>query len=254
VVITSDGPAVHVWDLRAIRRRLAEMGLDWNAPAYPETGSATENTAASPLHVVIDLGPLATKVQSLLQQEQVKTEVEPLVQQAQQLEAAGKIGEAIAARRQVARLSPAMAGAHNNLAWLLATAPEPFRNPAEAVEHARRAVELVPGEQLSLNTLGVALYRAGKFTDSIETLQKSLAAGKGQLAAFDLFFLAMAHHRLGHREEARGCYDRAMRWLREQKSLDQQYAKELAGFRGEAEAVLAMPAGELPAELFAPPR
>ncbi len=211
VVTTSDSPAVHVWDLRAIRRRLAEMGLDWNAPAYPETDSATETLAASPLHAVVDLGPLKAKVQSILQQEQVKAEVEPLLQQAQQLEAAGKIGEAIVAHRHVARLSPGMAGPYNNLAWLLATAPEPFRNPAEAVEHARRAVELAPGNQLSLNTLGVALYRARNFAESIETLEKSLAAGKGQLEAFDLFFLAMAHHRLGHRETARDCYGRAMR-------------------------------------------
>ena len=34
VVVTNDGPAVHVWDLRAIRRHLASMNLDWDAPAY----------------------------------------------------------------------------------------------------------------------------------------------------------------------------------------------------------------------------
>ena len=32
VVITNDGPAVHIWDLRAIRKRLASMGLDWDMP------------------------------------------------------------------------------------------------------------------------------------------------------------------------------------------------------------------------------
>ena len=30
VVTTNDGPAVHVWDLRAIRKHLAGMGLDWD--------------------------------------------------------------------------------------------------------------------------------------------------------------------------------------------------------------------------------
>ena len=60
----------------------------------------------------------------------------------------------------------------------------------------------------------------------------------------------MAHDRLGHREAARDCYDRAIRWVREQKSLSEQYAKKLAGFRREAEALLATPVGELPAELF----
>ncbi len=251
VLTTNDGPAVHVWDLRAIRRKLAEMGLDWEAPAYPETDSATQDTPASPLHVVEDLGSLGAKVQTLLQLEQVKAELESLIQQAHRLEAAGKFAEAVAALRQAALLAPGISLTHNNLAWMLATAPEPFRNPTEAVEHARRAVELAPGNQLSLNTLGVALYRAGNFAESIEALEKSLAAGKGQLAAFDLFFLSMAHHRLGHREAARGCFGRALRWLREQKSLDPQHAKELAGFRGEAEALLAEPVGEQPAKVFA---
>jgi DNA-directed RNA polymerase specialized sigma24 family protein len=41
VVVTNDGPAVHVWDLRAIRNRLAGMGLDWDAPPYPEVEPAT---------------------------------------------------------------------------------------------------------------------------------------------------------------------------------------------------------------------
>jgi len=241
VLSTNDGPAVHVWDLRAIRRKLAEMGLDWDAPPYPDMDSATESTAAAPLEVVVDMGPLKPELQSLLQQ-------------AVQFERTGKFGEAISLLRKVARLSPALAENHNSLAWLLATAPEPFRNPAEAIEHARRAVELDPGDQLSLNTLGVALYRAGKFPESIEALEKSLAAGKGKLAAFDLFFLAMAHHRLGDREADSGCYDRAVRWLRDQKSLDPPYAKELAGFRAEAEALLANPVGELPAKVFADER
>ena len=41
VVTTNDGPAVHVWDLRAIRRHLAEMGLDWDAPAYSDDDPAS---------------------------------------------------------------------------------------------------------------------------------------------------------------------------------------------------------------------
>jgi WD40 repeat protein len=44
VVSTPDGPAVHVWDLRAIRRRLAGLGLDWDTPAYPDEDPA--DTAA----------------------------------------------------------------------------------------------------------------------------------------------------------------------------------------------------------------
>ena len=55
-----------------------------------------------------------------------------------------------------------------------------------------------------LNTLGVVQYRAGRNAEAVTSLEASLAAGHGQSDAFDLFFLAMAHHRLGHREEAGG--------------------------------------------------
>ena len=30
---------VHIWDMRAIRRGLAELGLDWDAPPYPEAAA-----------------------------------------------------------------------------------------------------------------------------------------------------------------------------------------------------------------------
>jgi hypothetical protein len=84
-------------------------------------------------------------------------------------------------------------------------------------------------------------------------LGQSLEASHGRTDGFDHFFLAMAHHRLGHREEARGCYERAVRWLGGQKGLPVEFAKELAEFRAEAEAVLTGPAGELPTDVLANP-
>jgi tetratricopeptide (TPR) repeat protein len=118
---------------------------------------------------------------------------------------------------------------------------------------ARRAVELEPNEASYLNTLGVAEYRACQYTPAIATLERSLAASRGEFDAFDLFVLAMAHHRQGRREQARASFDRAVLWVESPKGLPVGWAAELAALRAEAEAVLAGPAGELPVDVFAPP-
>ena len=217
----------------------AEMGLDWDAPAYPETEPVTANAPAAPLKLIVDMGVSGGEVQSLLEQ-------------ARQFEQAGRIGEAIDVLREASRRSPDVAVTRNNLAWLFATGPEPLRNPTEALEHARHAVRLAQGEAIYLNTLGVALYRAGHHSEAITTLEESLAAGHGQTDAFDLFFLAMAHQKLGHTDQARACFDRAVRWWAERKNLPAQYLSELTGFRAEAEGLLAVTRAELPANAFAP--
>jgi tetratricopeptide (TPR) repeat protein len=141
----------------------------------------------------------------------------------------------------------------NNAAWELATGVVHLRDPDRAVSLARKAVAVAPDQPVYLNTLGVALYRAGRHAQAIATLEQSLAANKGQFAAFDLFFLAMARQRLGQAVEARDSFDRAVRWWREHQQLPDQHAKELADFRAEAEAVLGLtrPNGELPADVFA---
>jgi tetratricopeptide (TPR) repeat protein len=141
----------------------------------------------------------------------------------------------------------------NDRAWELANGSGINRDPALAVRLAELAVALDPDDATALNTRGVALYRAGRFTEAVVALEKSLSAGKGQFDAFDLFFLAMARERLGHREDARQCFDRGIRWLDEHKNLPSQRAQELAAFRAETEAVLAGPAGEMPENVFAGP-
>jgi tetratricopeptide (TPR) repeat protein len=49
----------HVWDLRAIRRQLAKMGLDWDRRPYPPV---TPEKNAKPLTVKVDLGDLPPQV------------------------------------------------------------------------------------------------------------------------------------------------------------------------------------------------
>ena len=54
-----------------------------------------------------------------------------------------------------------------------------------------------------LNTLGAALYRAGRFEDAIHRLEEGIRLRGGTELPQDRVFLAMAHHRLGHRDLAR---------------------------------------------------
>jgi tetratricopeptide (TPR) repeat protein len=60
---------------------------------------------------------------------------------------------------------------------------------------------------------GAALYRAGRHEESVRCLEA--AAKTYRTWAWDWCFLAMAHHRLGHDDEARRCLAEAGRWIDE---------------------------------------
>jgi WD40 repeat protein len=49
-LLGGESRAIHVWDLRAVRRRLKEMDLDWAQPEYPPAGPV----APEPLRVEVD--------------------------------------------------------------------------------------------------------------------------------------------------------------------------------------------------------
>jgi tetratricopeptide (TPR) repeat protein len=87
------------------------------------------------------------------------------------------------------------------------------------------------------STLGWALYRAGQYDEAIRRVQEGIRA-RGRGDATQYAFLSMAHHRLGHRQEA-------LRWLdrvrQDQPSTDPgQFWYDLAVrlSRSEAEAVI----------------
>ncbi len=108
-----------------------------------------------------------------------------------------------------------------------------------------------PATAIYFNTLGVAQYRSGQYAEAIATLEKSLAASKGESDAFDLFFLAMARHKTGQRDRAKFDFERGVRWMGEHSQFQQPtWSEELDRFRGEAEEVLAGPCIELPANVL----
>ena len=62
VVSTNDGPAVHVWNRRAIRIHLGKMGLDWDAPSY--SGDDPAGPTALPLPTLkVDYGRLRAVIE-----------------------------------------------------------------------------------------------------------------------------------------------------------------------------------------------
>jgi WD40 repeat protein/serine/threonine protein kinase len=132
----------------------------------------------------------------------------------------------------------------NNVAWLFCLAPAAVADYRGLLALARRAVAEAEDEQqrlFLLNTLGAVLYRAGRYRDAVECLNGRLAALKNDGLPHDWAFLAMAHHRLGHRAAAR----RWLNKLRAYKSprnapdaLTFWSNRELARLAREAEALI----------------
>jgi tetratricopeptide (TPR) repeat protein len=100
---------------------------------------------------------------------------------------------------------------------------------------ARRSVELAPNWSWNLNTLGVALYRAGRYAEAVATLDLSLAAAS-HFDGYDLLFQAMSYWQLGHKPKALSCFEKADLWMK----THQQDDEELARFRAEAAALLGL--------------
>jgi serine/threonine protein kinase/Tfp pilus assembly protein PilF len=125
-------------------------------------------------------------------------------------------------------------GARSQLAWFLATCPDPaIRDPGRARDLAGKAVALAPQAAACWETLGVANYQVGDYQAAVGALDK--AAGlrpRGGGSGF--FFLAMAHWRLGKKDQAGRWYDRGVQEL----SQDGLRSAATAGFRAEAAALL----------------
>jgi tetratricopeptide (TPR) repeat protein len=90
----------------------------------------------------------------------------------------GEPDRAIAEYREILRLRSDLAAAANNLAWLLATHPDPGRrDPRAALGLVRQA--LAAGESPALlDTLAAALAAAGRFEEAGEAIARALAGAE----------------------------------------------------------------------------
>jgi hypothetical protein len=210
--------AVHVWDLREIRQKLGDMGLDWDWPEIPLT--APKRNVSTLAEVEVLVGERDDPKRTIAEESQ----------------------QAIELRRQEWKAKPHDANANNNLAWEYLTAPIALRDVKAALPLAEQAVRLAPRDPIFANTLGAALYRAGRFRDAVTTLQPNIEKQHESSLAFDLYLLAMCHHRLGETVRARDYYDWATRWSRTYPGLNVRQLRELDGFRTEASALLGVQA------------
>jgi serine/threonine protein kinase/Flp pilus assembly protein TadD len=140
---------------------------------------------------------------------------------------------------EAAQRNPDDPAAQNVIAWFLATCPDAkYRDAGRAVKLAKEATLKAPKNGDFWNTLGVAHYRVGAIPASLAAFEQSMRLRKGGDAS-DWFFLAMAHEKLGNRDQARKWHGQAMRWLeKNDRTLEQEQADELRRFQTEADELL----------------
>jgi tetratricopeptide (TPR) repeat protein len=149
-------------------------------------------------------------------------------------EKAGKYQNVVVQYRQIVELDPKSASANNTLAWFLVACPDlKMRDGHEAVRLAKVAVAAQPQDGMIWNTLGVAYYRDGDHKAAVEVLNQALQLRSGG-DSYDWFFLAMAHWKLGNRDDARHWMAKGVEWLQ----LHATENEELRRFEAEAQALL----------------
>jgi tetratricopeptide (TPR) repeat protein len=275
LAVAHQNHTTYLWDLRAVRRQLAEMGLDLDLPPYPP------QKVAPTTRVEVNLGN-AAGAPPLPPQEVVKRCTAALETDADDVEAhhlrahayerlgryadaasdfsaalkrrpkdphfltcrgeayrlLDRHAEAVADCRKSLEVRAEQAGPNATLAWIHANGPAPFRDPRKALPFAQRAVALEPKVSRNHHALGLAYYRLGRWKEAVRSFERGLELRGGQTTAYYDFFLAMCHARLGDPAKAKDCFDRAVKWVGGQKDLPAEFRKELKAFRAEAEELL----------------
>jgi serine/threonine protein kinase/tetratricopeptide (TPR) repeat protein len=149
----------------------------------------------------------------------------------------GQVEAAIAVCDAGLKLKPDDRNLHLKLAELLSSRPATGHPDLQrAVAIATKATELAPEDLGAWRMLAMARYWAGDWGGAIAAIEKSLSVRSKEFVqdSFDLFFLAMAHARLGKAELARKYYDEAISWM----DANMPNQEDLVFFRAEAQKVL----------------
>jgi len=113
----------------------------------------------------------------------------------------GDFARAVHHGREALRLDPALDSAANNLAWILATSPDPHaRNPEESIRiMGRLLAEAERPDPAHLDTLAAAYAAAGRFPDAIDTATRAekLAREEQRSAMVEQIRIRLAGYREG---------------------------------------------------------
>jgi len=128
----------------------------------------------------------------------------------------------------------------DQVAWACALGPEATADPEVPVRLAESAVKGGPefNKAKFLHTLGAALYRAGRFDEAIRRLEEGIRLRGGVSVPREWAFLAMTHHGLGHRDDARQWLERLREHQPSADSAEFWNELEIRLLRSEAEAVI----------------
>jgi eukaryotic-like serine/threonine-protein kinase len=231
VTVSYYGRAIHIWDLSAIGEQLAAMGLAWDEPLDSLASGRWRNAIATQHGSPLALRPSPLRIVRVNQGDATVSGA-PSVDRARRT---------IQNFRSAHKANPENATNCNNLAWALATAPEALRKCEEALRLAEKAARLQPGNAIFSNTLGIAHYRCGHFSEAIAALEPNLRNQGDADLPFDLYFLAMSYHRLGETAHAQDLFIWAKRWSESHDRpgvLTSDQIAELAAFRAEAEELI----------------
>jgi WD40 repeat protein len=108
--------------------------------------------------------------------------------------------------------------AANDIAWYCVRFRDGCADTARPLKLAEQAVAAARAQDSHvLNTLGAALYRAGRPADAIKKLEEGIRLTKTEGGTEDWLFLAMSHQRLGHVPEAKKWLTKAKQWIDQSK-------------------------------------
>ncbi len=247
--------SVYVWDLNALRDSLIQLNLGWPrsendlANTYPRKVEKRFSpqydvsiaTAQGDADSTNPTSAESVSARFVLDQHFQQLAVAENIQRAQIAVERGEMNAARSLVKQAISQGPESPTNCNNLAWLLAAGPAAIRDVKQAETLARRAVASAPDQATYLNTLGVALYRTGKYSEAITALEKSLAHNDPFNQPYDLLFLAMCHAQTGKIEKARQFQDRALQLMEAHANGQSKvWHEELLEFTDETNATLAL--------------